>query len=204
MKNRNTFAYPTKLTDPNGNFSQVRYRYDIGANVWAKSPSPVANTDGKTTTREFDNIGRPTKETLVNTGAYSRYEYPTNGVQSKVYSTITDVNNNGADSADEVLSESWADGAGRVRRSRSELPNSYGGYSGSLVEYNILGQVRRSSVPTCCPSLNQKGYIRLAFRKACSSNKNLCQEQDKFFTNRVIMSDNFYLTAYKQKKSAKL
>jgi hypothetical protein len=69
-------------------------------------------------------------------------------VQSKVYSTITDINNNGADSADEVLSESWSDGAGRVRRSRSELPNSIGGYSGSLVEYNILGQVKRSSVPT--------------------------------------------------------
>jgi YD repeat-containing protein len=69
-------------------------------------------------------------------------------VQSKVFTTITDINGNGADSADEVLSESWADGAGRVRRSRSELPNSIGGYSGSLVEYNILGQVKRSTVPT--------------------------------------------------------
>jgi hypothetical protein len=39
-------------------------------------------------------------------------------VQSKVFTTITDINGNGADSADEVLSESWADGAGRMRRSR--------------------------------------------------------------------------------------
>jgi hypothetical protein len=39
-------------------------------------------------------------------------------VQSKVYSTINDTNNNGAGSADEVLSESWSDGAGRMRRSR--------------------------------------------------------------------------------------
>jgi hypothetical protein len=104
----------------NNNFSEVKYRYDIGANVWAKSPTIDGNAtnSGKETVREFDNIGRPTKETLVNTGAYTRYEYPNYGVQSKVYSTITDVNNNGADSSDEVLSESWADGAGRVRRSR--------------------------------------------------------------------------------------
>ena len=69
-------------------------------------------------------------------------------MQSKVYSTIIDTNNNGADTADEVLSESWADGAGRVRQSRTEHPGSIGGYSGSLVEYDILGQVKRSSVPT--------------------------------------------------------
>jgi YD repeat-containing protein len=46
------------------------------------------------------------------------------------------------------LSESWADGAGRTRKSRTEHPNSVGGFSGSLVEYNILGQVKRSTVPT--------------------------------------------------------
>jgi YD repeat-containing protein len=147
---RNTFAYPTKLTDPNGNFSQVKYRYDIGANVWAKSPTVDGNAanSGKETVREFDTIGRPTKETLVNTGAYTRYEYPTNGVQSKFYSTITDTNGNGADVVDEVMSESWADGAGRVRRARTEHPNSTGGWMGSITEYNILGQVRRSTVPT--------------------------------------------------------
>jgi hypothetical protein len=34
-----------------------------------------AADSGKETMREFDTIGRPTKETLVNTGAYTRYEY---------------------------------------------------------------------------------------------------------------------------------
>ncbi len=151
-----TFAYPTTLTDPAGtslgdpaHSSTVKYRYDIGANVWAKSPAPAGNTTGKETTREFDNLGRPIRQTLVNTGAYTRYEYPTNGVQSKVFSTIVDTNNNNTgDSADEVLSENWADGAGRVRQSRTEHPGSIGGYSGSLVEYDILGRVKRSTVPT--------------------------------------------------------
>ena len=147
-QNRNSFAYPTKLTDPAGYFSEVKYRFDNGANVWAKSPAPQNQTSGKTTERLFDSIGRISKETLLNNGAYTRYEYPTNQINSKVYSTIVDINNNGADTADEVLAESLTDGAGRVRQSRTELPNSAGGFSGQLTEYDILGRVRRSTIPT--------------------------------------------------------
>jgi len=145
-QNRNTFAYPTKLTDPAGNFSEVKYRFDIGANIWAKSPMPqgsivTPNLKGKETERIFDSIGRLEREKIINNGAYTRYEYPTNSVQSKVFATITD-------GAGEAESESWTDGAGRVRRSKAEHPGSAGGWSGSLVEYDILGRVRRSSVPT--------------------------------------------------------
>ena len=52
------------------------------------------------------------------------------------------------DTADEVFSESWTDGAGRVRKSRTEHPGSVGGFTGTLNEYDILGQVKRSTVPT--------------------------------------------------------
>jgi hypothetical protein len=150
---RNTFAFPTKLTevantDTTNNFSSVKYRYDIGANVWAKSPKPANNSSGKETTREYDSIGRLQKETLVNTGAYTRYEYPSNGIQSKVYSTVIDALGDGADTSDEVYAESWTDGAGRVRRARTEHPNSTGGWTGTLTEYDILGRVTRSTVPT--------------------------------------------------------
>jgi YD repeat-containing protein len=143
-----TFAYPTTITDPGSNTSTVKYRYDIGANVWAKSPAPTGNTTGKETTRFYDTVGRIEKVTLVNTGAYTRYEYPTNNIQSKVYSTIVDTGTAGVDSNDEVLSETWTDGAGQVRRSRTEHPNSTGGWTGVLVEYDILGQIKRSTVPT--------------------------------------------------------
>ena len=141
-------AYPTKVYDPAENFSEVKYRYDTGANVRAKSPAPAGNTTGKETVREYDAIGRLSKETLINTGAYTRYEYPTNAIQSKVYSTIIDTNNNGADAADEFYAESWTDGAGRVLRSRSEHPGSTGGWTGTLAEYDILGRAFRSTVPT--------------------------------------------------------
>ncbi len=145
---RNTFAYPTKLFDPANNYSEVKYRFDTGANVRAKSPAPAGNTSGKETAREYDAIGRILKETLTNTGAYTRYEYPTNAIQAKVYSTIVDTNNNGADSADEVSSESWTDGAGRVLRSRTEHPGSTGGFSATVNSYDILGQTASSTVPT--------------------------------------------------------
>ncbi len=151
-----TFAYPTIVTDPAGSTlgepshsSFVKYRYDIGANVWAKSPAPEGNQNGKETVREYDDKGRLSKEIITNNGAYTRYEYPPNGIQSKVFSTIIDTNTNGTgDLADEVLSESWSDGAGRTRMSRTEHPGSIGGYSGSLTEYNVLGRVKRSTVPT--------------------------------------------------------
>jgi YD repeat-containing protein len=145
---RNTYAYPTTLTDPANNSSTVKYRFDTGANVRAKSPAPAGNTNGKETTREYDSIGRLSKETVLNNGAYTRYEYPPNQIQSKVYSTIIDTNNNGADQADEVMSEAWTDGAGRTLRARTEHPGSMGGYSGTLAEYDILGQLKRSTVPT--------------------------------------------------------
>ncbi|MBK7705196.1 MAG: hypothetical protein IPJ30_05305 [Acidobacteria bacterium] len=69
-------------------------------------------------------------ETIINPGAYTRLEYPTNNIQTKVFTTIVNPGNSGIDAEDEVFSESWTDGAGRVRRSRTEHPGSTGGWSG--------------------------------------------------------------------------
>ncbi len=144
-----THAYPTSFTDPAGNSSTVEYRFDIGANVWAKSPHLNPTTPGKETTRVYDDKGRIQKETIVNNGgAYTRYEYPTNGTQSQVFSTIIDADNDGAGTADEVLREAWSDGAGRVVKARTEHPGSLGGWSAVKTEYDILGRVHRQSVPT--------------------------------------------------------
>lgn len=143
---RNTFAYPTKVFDPAGNFSEVKYRFDIGANVWARSPGPQGHTYGKTTERLYDSIGRLSKETILNNGAYTRYSYPNNGVQSQVWTTLIDINNDGVDIGDEVYSESWSDGAGRTLRTRTELPDSR--WAASVTEFDLLGRVKRTSVPT--------------------------------------------------------
>lgn len=65
---RNTFAYPTRVYDPANNFSEAKYRFDIGANVWAQSPAPAGQSVGKTTERKYDDQGRLERETIVNTG----------------------------------------------------------------------------------------------------------------------------------------
>jgi YD repeat-containing protein len=147
-----TFAYPTTVTDPAGNSSTVKYRYDIGANVEANSPAPAGNTYGKKTKRIYDSVGRLERDSVyINTTehAYTRYEYPTNGIQSKVYSTLIDTNANSVgDTADEVMTESWTDGTGRTRWSRTEHPGSSGGWSAVRREYDILGRIKRTSIPT--------------------------------------------------------
>ncbi|HEX8368004.1 MAG TPA: FG-GAP-like repeat-containing protein [Pyrinomonadaceae bacterium] len=151
---RNTYAYPTKLYDPAGNYSEVKYRFDIGANVRAESPAPENWSVGKITTRVFDFVGRLQKESIWKGStehAYTRYEYPTNNVQSKVYSTVIDTDTDGADADDEVLSENWTDGAGRILKSRTPFAYTNGSatvWTGALIEYDILGRVKRSSVPT--------------------------------------------------------
>ena len=155
--NRHTYAYPTILTNPLNNSSSVSYRFDTGANVWAKSPDSNSTVQGKVTARTFDSIGRLQKESVFKGNqaylnnqeyAYTRYEYPTNQIQSKVYITVIDTDNDGADANDEVLAESWSDGAGRFLKSRTEHLGSSGGYTSVFAEYDILGQVKRSTVPT--------------------------------------------------------
>ena len=153
---RTTFAYPTSITDPNSQSSTVKYRYDIGANVEATSPAPAGQTYGKTSKRLYDSLGRLERDSVyVNTTEkfYTRYEYSSVGTHSKVYSTITDVSGStaGPDTADEVLSEQFTDGAGRVIKSRS--PHTFTGgstatWSGIKVEYDLLGRVKKQSVPT--------------------------------------------------------
>jgi YD repeat-containing protein len=148
---RNTSAYPTKVTDPAGNYSSIQYRFDLGANVWAQSPKPDGqdNLKGKTTERIYDGQGRLEKEKTINYGgAYTRYEYPANGVQIKSYTTILDDDNDGADASDEVMSETWVDGAGRILRSRTAHPSVANAYTGQMNEYDLLGRLKRATHAT--------------------------------------------------------
>jgi hypothetical protein len=156
-----TYAYPTVIVDPAGtslsdtsHLSTAKYRYDIGVSVEANSPAPAGNSHGKKTQRVYDSAGRLERDSVyINTieHAYTRYEYPTNGIQSKVYSTIVDRDSDGADADDEVLSETFTDGAGRTRLSR--VPHTFSSgttvtWAGTITEFDILGRVKRQSVPT--------------------------------------------------------
>ena len=147
-----TFAYPTTLTDPNGKSSQVRYRFDIGANVWANSPAPAGNTLGKESVREYDDAGKLIKNQITG-GAYVKYKYEASGNYLKVYSTITDTNgDNTAGAADEVLTETWFDGNGRAFKSRTPFTFDAAGetatWKGQKADFDILGRIKNQYVPT--------------------------------------------------------
>ncbi|MBK8146626.1 MAG: hypothetical protein IPK58_00005, partial [Acidobacteria bacterium] len=58
---RNTYAYPTKLYDPAGNYSEVKYRFDTVPMSGPQSGARRKPT-GKETTREYDSVGRLLKE----------------------------------------------------------------------------------------------------------------------------------------------
>jgi YD repeat-containing protein len=157
--NPTTYAYPTTVTDPGGKSSTIQYRFDIGANVWARSPTPyndsIANTYGKTTSRTYDDAtGRITKEKIENpvSGAYTRYEYANTGNATTTYSTIIHEGTGSPGSSDEVATLTEYDGAGRIRRSRTDNPDSSTVYTAKQLQYDILGRVTGETVPTLVSS----------------------------------------------------
>jgi YD repeat-containing protein len=149
---RSTYAFPTTVTDSGGYNTTIKYRYDTGAIVWVRSPTPSGsgNTYGMTTSKTYDDVsGRLIKGKIDNTGAYTRYAYPTDGLSLNIYTTVIDANaDNTINGSDEVLTETLLDGAGRMRMTRTENPNSVGGYTGKMVEYDVLGQLKRETPPT--------------------------------------------------------
>jgi YD repeat-containing protein len=151
---RNTFAYPTSITDPAGNVATTQYEYSYGVVTRAQGPPPNLSSPqgatGATATRLYDNLGRLQKVINDYTGAYTRYVYQDVGNVVETYTTIVDVNNNNlVDAADEAYSAVYTDGFGRTIRSVSELPNAPSGqYATSIIEYDQLGRVKRQSNPS--------------------------------------------------------
>jgi hypothetical protein len=86
--NRNTFAYPTAVTDADGFTSTGEYNFDLGAVTKTIAPSkgtgltgdPVQYLEHRMT---YDSVGRIDRVTNQNNGAYTRYVYlPYGSVQS--------------------------------------------------------------------------------------------------------------------------
>lgn len=118
--NRNTFAYPTTVSDADGNNSSAQYRYDLGAVMRTQGPPPAGNTQGAIQAMEYDAAGRIQRVNTVNNSAYRRYVYGSNYVQS--FATVRDLNTE--DYAIKVF-----DGAGRVRATAAYHIGSAGGYT---------------------------------------------------------------------------
>ena len=137
--NRNTFAYPTTVTDPDGYGSSVQYNFDFGAKTSAQGPPPAGQSQGVIQTIAYDSAARMQQVTTVNTGAYTRYVYGPNYMQS--FSSVNNV-------ADDAYAISVFDGLGRSMGTVTNHPGSVGGYRMVGIIYDLMGRAVKQSNPT--------------------------------------------------------
>ncbi|MBA3242041.1 MAG: PD40 domain-containing protein, partial [Acidobacteria bacterium] len=135
---RNTFAYPTTLTDADGNSSYVQYNFDFGAKTRVEGPPPAGQSNGIVQTFAYDSAARIERVTTLNNNAYVRYLY---GPKSVV--TLATVNT----VADEAYTNTVFDGLGQVVGVASNNPGSGGGYKARLVQYDLMGRAMKQSNP---------------------------------------------------------
>lgn len=136
--NRNTFAYPTAVTDPDGFSSSVKYQFESGAVTRTQGPSPAAQSQGVVQTIQYDDASRITRMTTENNGAYTRYIYGVDYVES-----LSSINN----VADEAFTFQYLNGNGQVFVSGGNHPGSSTGYKAQVVYYDVMGRVLKQSNP---------------------------------------------------------
>jgi YD repeat-containing protein len=139
LNNRNTFAYPTMMTDADGYSSTVQYNFDFGATTRTQSPAPASQSQGLIRTMAFNNLGQLERVTTLNTGAYKRFWHGPNYVAS--YASVNNV-------ADELYAIQVVDGLGRVIGAAGNHPNSNGGYRLVVTVYDQMGRATNVSNPT--------------------------------------------------------
>lgn len=86
---RNTFAYPSTVTDADGFSSSVQYNFDFGAKTRLEGPPPQNQPNGIIQTFVYDGAARVDRVTTLNNGAYTRYVYGSYWVQS--FSTVNTI-----------------------------------------------------------------------------------------------------------------
>ena len=141
---RGTFAYPTTLTDADGNASYIQYNFDFGAKTQVQAPPPQNQPNGIVQTFIYDGATRLLRVTTANTGAYTHYYYGPNYLQS--YSSVNTVAANYWES--DQYEVKVFDGLGRVFESATYHPGSNGGYKAISVAYDGMGRLVKQSNPT--------------------------------------------------------
>lgn len=140
---RNTFAYPTTVTDPDGYSSTAKYQFDFGAMTNRRTPQPntTSNLPGPEIGFAFDALGRLQQQTNLVNGAYARFEYAASQQRVDAYTTIQE-------GLGEFHSFTITDGVGRVIATAMDHPGSVGGFSGKKTVYDVMGRVIQTSNPT--------------------------------------------------------
>jgi RHS repeat-associated protein len=132
---RDTLAYPTTTTDPEGFASTRKYDYHTGALTRATDPK------GAAISMEYDAAGRPSRTTNVVSGAYARYGYSADANHVVTLRTARWAH-------EEIFSAAYLDGVGRVRAVQDEMPDSVGGFAAVYFLYDAMGRRVWQSNPT--------------------------------------------------------
>jgi RHS repeat-associated protein len=139
--NRNSFAYPTQVTDADSNQSFFQYDFYLGAATRIQSPSPNAGQSAPYQTLLYDVAGRLERLTSSVNGAFKRWVYWSDNLQVYSFESINAV-------ADEAYSSTFYDGIGNVRATARSHPGSSGGYSAQYTYYDVMNRVVQQSNPT--------------------------------------------------------
>jgi YD repeat-containing protein len=137
QNNRNTYAYPTTMTDPDNFSSTVQYNFDFGAVTRTQDPK------GAAVTLTYDAAGRIERTTRVVNGAYTRYVYRPDQREVETFTTINDLN-----PANEFRSLTVFDGHDRVKATMADHPGSVGLYKAQLNVYDAMGRLAEQTNPT--------------------------------------------------------
>lgn len=146
LNNRNTFAYPTTLTDAEGFQTLVKYNFDFGAVTWRQTPLPNAGQTAPTSSFTYDSVGRIQRVTNDLNSGFTEFVYPTSMTAVNQFTTIDP--GSIANPSLRAFATTLFDGAGRTRFQASELPPTAQRYSGQYFVYNNMGRVIKKSNPT--------------------------------------------------------
>lgn len=144
---RNTYAYATKVTDPDGRvanpqyFSTTQYHFDLGLVTRTETPKRAQDTSGMIKTYTYDAAGRPDRVTNQLNSAYTRYVYAANQYYVQSFATVNDL-------ATEFYAITIFDGADRVRAVASDHPTSVSLYKAQYNVYDPVGRLAQQSNPT--------------------------------------------------------
>ncbi len=143
--NRNTFAYPTAVTDAENSSTTSQYDFDHGGVKRITTPAPNGGS-APYQSYLYDSAGRLERVTRSVDNSFRRWVYPTDMLSVLTFASILD--GTAPESSGEAYGVQVLDGAGRVRYMAAELPGSTGGYSSVHVVYDNVGRVTEQSKPT--------------------------------------------------------
>jgi hypothetical protein len=147
-----TWAYPTRVQDPDTFSTMVKYHYDHGGITEQIDPKAYATNNGTKSVTLYDSKGRVERTKVVKDGtdySYTRNVYGNDHNYVQTFSTVRySPAGNGQNATEEAVVLHLLDGLSRERITIGEHPGSTGGLKSQYVVYDLMGRVVQSSNPT--------------------------------------------------------